>query len=111
MSVLAIPAVDLWAMLTAAAACLALALRAEVLKPELLGFHSSPSPVRLSLTFLAATLGGRVISIAAGAHAIAPEALVYSALAVSSWVLLINLHRQRPRGLADHPGGRDVRRI
>lgn len=93
----AIPAVDLWAMLAAGGACLALALRAEVLKPELNGFHNSPSPVRLSLTFLAATLGGRVISIAAGAHALPAEALVYTALAASSWVLLWNLHRQRPR--------------
>ena len=97
MSALALPLVDVWAATTAAVAAVALGLRADLLKPEREAFFSGPALVRLSIMLVSITLGGRVVSIVkSAAHASAPEALVYSALALASVALLVNLQRQRP---------------
>ena len=96
MSAATIPLVDLWAMLAALVAAYSLAMRGEILKPEMRGYFSGPSIVRLSVTFTSIALGGRVISIWSGGHATAGEAAVYTVLAWSASVLLWNLQRQRP---------------
>lgn len=96
MTVLGLPLVDAWAMAGACIAAMALALRGEILKPELGGFFTGPRVVRLSVTFTSIALAGRMISIGGGSHAQPAEAAVYSALAWSASVLFWNLHRQRP---------------
>lgn len=96
MTVLGLSIVDAWALISATVAAMALALRGEILKPELGGFFTGPRVVRLSVTFASIALAGRVISIVGGSHAQAAEAAVYSALAWSASVLFWNLHRQRP---------------
>lgn len=99
MSAPVLSVVDGWAAAAAVIAAVALALRGELLKPERSAFFSGPMAVRLSITLVSILLGGRAVSIVkSGVHANAPEALVYSALAVSSLVLLVNLQCQRPRG-------------
>lgn len=97
MSVLGLPLVDAWAAGSATIAALALGLRGELLRPERSTFFSGPAAVRGSIMLVSIALAGRVVSIVkSAAHASAPEALVYSALAVASVILLGNLQRQRP---------------
>lgn len=86
--------IDFWAVCTAAFASIFLAMRSNLLKPELTGFASAGTPVRLALFFLSVVLAGAVISIARAGHATAREATVYTALAISSGVLFANLRRQ-----------------
>ena len=94
MSVGTIPLVDLWAMIAALVAAYSLAMRGEILKPEMKSYFSGPLVVRLSVTFTSIALGGRVISIWGGGSATAGEAAVYTVLAWSASVLLWNLQRQ-----------------
>ncbi len=98
MTAFGLPIVDAWAVVCATIAAFALALRGEILKPEMGTFFTGPGVVRLSLTLTSIALGGRVVSVLAGNHAQAAEAAVYTALAWCAGVMLWNLQRNRPEG-------------
>lgn len=89
-------AIDHWAAISAAIACLFLGLRAEVLKPGVAKFHTAPTPVVLALAILSIAMAAAVISIWWGeGHATLREAWVYTGIAVSAVILFWNVHRQR----------------
>jgi hypothetical protein len=87
--------VDVWAVsaLVLAAGCLA--LRSNMLRPHMSVWSSSPAPVFLALSFQSAVLGGAAWSIMGGSHASLREAIAYTAVAVASLAMLVNLAAQR----------------
>lgn len=87
-------AVDIWAGMAALAAGACLALRANMLKPDFVGWCSAPRLVWLGLFMLSVVMTGVGINIMAGGHATGREAVVYTALAACAVVMLGNLHHQ-----------------
>lgn len=87
--------VDVWALSAAIVAGVALGLRGCMLKPRLNTWPSGPNAVAVGLLLLSIAMGCAAVSILNGSHANAREALVYSALAGVSLVMLWNLNRQR----------------
>jgi hypothetical protein len=85
--------VDLWAAIAATVAASAVAMRAHMLRPRQRAWTHAPGVVWGSLTWLAIVLGTRAYGLWCGAAASAGEAMVYTALAVSSAAMLWNLNR------------------
>lgn len=98
----AVEPLDLFAGVCSAAACVALGLRANLLKKEISGTFSAPWAVWASLWFLAAICGASAVSLLGGPgmKPAARAALIMAALAVSSVVMLVNLVLQRPPAAA-----------
>ena len=88
--------VDFWAALALILAGMALALRGYMLKPDYTAWVDAPRSVSFAIVALAIVLVGRCLSILGGHHASGAEAVVYTAEAVTAWVLLFNLLHQRP---------------
>ena len=80
-------------------ACVALGLRANLLKPQLATGVTAPTLVWVSLWILSATCGmaGLGLWFSPEMKPVAREMVVYTALAASSVVMLVNLIRQRPK--------------
>lgn len=87
--------IDTWAAIMAALACVALGVRANMLKPRFVSWNSAPPPVFLALAFQAIVAGCCAYQLLRGGHANLREAAFYTAAAVVGWVLLWNLDRQR----------------
>ncbi len=89
---------DLWAGIAAGVACVAMGLRANMLKPKFQRWRTPPTIVWVALLVCSAILGGASVSLLtgdAGIKGTAREAVVYTILAISALVLLWNLGRQR----------------
>jgi len=85
--------IDLWAAGAAAVASCALAYRRHMLRPGLSAWVTAPGPVQFGLAALAISLAMAVVSIFAGNHANVREAVIYSALAAVSIVMVWSLNR------------------
>lgn len=70
-------------------------LRGFMLKPSLQKWVSAPTMVWFWLLVLSIACAHNVLSILGGAHALGREAAFYTALAVSSMVMLVNLYQQQ----------------
>ena len=88
-------ALDWWAVGALIIAAIWLGLRGYMLKPSMSKWVSAPTAIWLWLLILAVVLGGAVFSILGGAHATGREAVVYTVLAITSGVMLVNLARQQ----------------
>ena len=89
--------VDAVAVLSAGVASVCLGLRAYMLKPTFGSWCTAPGLVWGSLLVLSVACAISALSILrGGGHATAREALVLLSLAVSSAILLRNLHKQTP---------------
>lgn len=92
---------DLWAAVAAAIAAGALALRANMLKPTQHTWAPAPWPVWAGLMGLAIALAMGSVTIGTGGHATPREAVIYTALAICSVVMVWNLHHNG-RAAVDH---------
>lgn len=91
---------DLWAAVAASIGATSIAMRAFMLRPRQGAWAAAPAPVWIGLSALGIVLGMAAASLWFGRdHANGREALVYSALAVSSVALIWNLNRN---GRAEH---------
>lgn len=96
--------VDLWALVAAFVAFVSLGLRANMLKPHLATWKTAPDWVWVSVSFLSICFGAACVNIMNGGHANVREAATYTAVAVASTALLVNLAlngRNEPHGNAD----------
>jgi len=102
--------VSIWSAAAAATCCVALGLRANLLKPKV-SICDAPTGVWISLIVLSMICGGAAVSLVFGERIIKGtyrEAVVYTALAVSSVIMLFNLMRQvwsRNRPAPPQPNG------
>jgi hypothetical protein len=104
-TIVSLTGIDLWAAAAAAIAACAVGLRRYMLKPGVGDWAPAPWPVQLALAVLAISLGMAAISIAAGGHATAREAMVYTVVAGSGVVMAWNLHANgRAAGSAHRHG-------
>lgn len=87
--------VNLWATSAAFLAAAALAMRANMLKPDLKTWPQAPRLVQRTLAGLGIVMGMAAVSIFVGRDATAREALVYTALALGGLIMLANLNAQR----------------
>lgn len=95
--------VDVWAAVAAAVAAGALALRGNMLKPQIGSWAAAPRMVRVGLSLLSIALGMAAVTLFGGGHATAREAMIYSVLAAVAVVMAWNLHRNgRARMSAVH---------
>lgn len=85
--------VDLWAAAAAGAACAALLLRGNMLKPDHAAWASAPWPVWVTVIVTAIAFGCSAVSIGAGGHASPREAMIYTVIAVAALVMVLNLNR------------------
>lgn len=97
--------VDIWAFTAALVASAALALRSQMLRPTFHTLVDAPTMVWLSLSALGIACGGYAVTIASGNHAIAREAVLLTALAVSAVIMLINLRTQAKAATAAAAAG------
>lgn len=100
-------AVDLWAIVALAVACVALLLRGYMLSSDFSRWVSAPRPVSLALLGFGLVQGMGLVSIGNGSHATAREALIYTTNAIVAVIMLVNLARQKPqvnliREILDH---------
>ena len=95
--------VDIWAASAATLAAGCLALRSNMLRPHMAVWVSSPPIVFLALSFESAIPGGAALNIVGGAHASLREALAYSAVALATLVMLVNLAVQRQAASKPRP--------
>lgn len=87
--------IDVWAATAATLAGACLAMRSNMLRPNLAHLVSAPSPVFFSLSLESMALLAAVVNIVRGGHASLREAIVYSVVAGAALVMLINLAAQR----------------
>lgn len=90
--------IDLWALLASVAACAFLALRSQMLRPSFKTLHDAPTLVWATLSGLAIVCAATAVSIWNGGHATAREAVLMTALALSSGALFWNLLIQARTG-------------
>ncbi|MFN3585781.1 hypothetical protein [Phenylobacterium sp.] len=85
--------VDVWAAVAAAVAAAALALRGNMLKPDIGSWAAAPRMVRIGLSLLSIALGMAAVTLIGGGHATAREAMIYTVLAAVAVVMAWNLHK------------------
>lgn len=89
--------VDVWAVIALFVAGVALYYRGVMLKPSYMRWVTAPGSVWFALMVAGVICGGAMLTIFGGTHATGREAMVYSAIAGLSVVMLVNLARQRPQ--------------